>query len=43
VKEREAKDAADKVIKARNKALRGEVGFVKLIWKVLSIDIDIFE
>jgi hypothetical protein len=42
-KEREAKDAADKVIKARNKALRGKVGFAKLVWKMLSMDIDIFE
>jgi hypothetical protein len=43
VKEKEANDAANKVIKARNKALKGKVGFAKLVWKVLSMDIDIFE
>jgi hypothetical protein len=38
-----AKEAADGVIKSRNKALRGKVGFAKLVWKELSMNIDIFE
>jgi hypothetical protein len=42
-KERETKEAANKVIKARNRALRGKVGFAKLVWKDFSIDITIFE
>jgi hypothetical protein len=40
-KEKEAKEAAHEVIKARNKTLRGKVGFANLLWKVLSMDIDI--
>jgi hypothetical protein len=43
VKEREAKGAADEVFKARNKALRSKVGFARLVWKELSMDIDISE
>jgi hypothetical protein len=31
IKEREVKEAAEEVIKARNKALRGKVGFAKLV------------
>ena len=37
------KEAAEEVIKARNKALRSKVGFAKLVWKEFSMDIDVFK
>ena len=43
IKEREVKEAAEEAIKARNKALRGKVGFAKLVWKEFQMDINVFE
>jgi hypothetical protein len=44
IEEKEAKEGRIKARnKARNKALRGKIGFAKLVWKELSMDIDIFE
>jgi hypothetical protein len=43
VKEKEAKEATDEVIKARKRALRGKVGFAKLVWKEFSMDVTVFE
>jgi hypothetical protein len=42
-REIEGNEAEEDRIKARNRALRGKVGFSKLVWKVLSMDVDIFE
>ena len=42
-REIEEKEVGEDRIKARNGVLRGKVGFAKLVWKVLSMDIDIFE
>jgi hypothetical protein len=42
-KEKETKEATDEVIKVRNRALRGKVGFAKLVWKDFSMDITVFE
>jgi hypothetical protein len=39
----EEKEAKEGRIKARNKALRGKMGFAKLVWKELSMDVDIFK
>ena len=43
IKEREVKEVAEEVIKARNRALRGKVGFAKLVWKEFQMDINVFE
>ena len=43
IQEREVKEATEEAIKARNKALRGKVGFAKLVWKEFQMDINIFE
>ena len=40
--EREIKEAAYEMIKARNRALRGKLGFAKLVWKEFQMGIDIF-
>ena len=43
IQEREVKEATEEAIKARNRALRGKVGFAKLVWKEFQMDINIFE
>jgi hypothetical protein len=43
IREREVKEAVEEAIKARNRALRGKVGFAKLVWKEFQMDINIFE
>jgi hypothetical protein len=40
---REAKELAIKAVKDRKKALRGQVGFAKLVWKELAMPGDIFD
>ena len=42
VEERERKDAQEAEEKARNAALRGKVGFAKLVWKE-SVAYDFFK
>jgi DDE superfamily endonuclease/helix-turn-helix, Psq domain len=39
----EAKEAEEQLAKKRRSALKGKVGFAKLVWKELSMDFNIFE
>jgi exoribonuclease II len=41
--EREVKDAEEAQAKTRRAALRGKVGFAKLVWKEFSMSSDLFE
>ena len=43
MQERETKEAIEDAIKTRNRALRGKIGFAKLVWKEFQIDINIFK
>ena len=40
---RSVKEAAEEVVKKRKLALRGKVGFAKLVWKELRMGVDVFE
>ena len=42
IQEREAKEAVEEAIKARNRALCSKLGFAKLVLKEFQMDIDIF-
>ena len=41
--ERVAKKREEEAIKARKAALRGKVGFAKLVWKEMPVSFDIFD
>ena len=41
--ERETREAEEAQAKARRAALRGKVGFAKLVWKELAMDREVFE
>jgi hypothetical protein len=41
--EREAKEAEEQRLKERRRALRGKVGFAKLVWKELPVASDVFQ
>jgi len=43
VEERERKDAKEVEEKARKAALKGKVGFAKLVWKELPVAYDLFK
>ena len=42
VKQREAKEAEECQAKARRSALRGKIGFAKLVWKEMPVAFDVF-
>jgi hypothetical protein len=41
--ERGAKETEERLAKEKRLALKGKVGFAKLVWKELSMDINIFD
>jgi DDE superfamily endonuclease len=43
IQKKEEEEAEKEAIKARSRALRGKVGFAKLVWKELHMEINVFE
>ena len=41
--ERAAREEAEGVVRARKAALRGKIGFAKLVWRELAMDVDLFD
>jgi len=41
--ERAAREEAEGVVRVRKAALRGKIGFAKLVWRELAMDIDLFD
>ena len=40
---KEVKEAEEQQLKARKQALKGKVGFAKLVWKELPVATDVFD